>query len=166
MDAPAVNQTDRLSRRRATHRPNGGMLGDWIKKRRELQGISQRELADRAGMSRSYLCDIERGRGTKPSVESLDNLSSALGADRTEILRVAGILDPVRDPEESTRERRLVAILRGLSDGNQEGLERYARFLLAEEQHWVQAKLVDGVEEETQTRSSHRGPTLFDTAGL
>src|SRR4051812_18226639 len=51
--------------------PGASPLGDWIKTRREVESLSQRALADRAGISRSYLCDIERGRGTRPSVASL-----------------------------------------------------------------------------------------------
>jgi len=165
MEGPPDTAIDRRSRKRTAQRQNGSSLGEWIKRRREAHGVSQRELADKAGISRSYLCDIERGRGTKPSVESLDHISTALGVDRTEILRVAGILDPVRDPEETSRERRLVAIFRGLGDRNQEGLERYARFLLSEEQRWVQAKFIDP-ETNHSERRDHRGPTLFDTAEL
>src|SRR5262249_34264432 len=146
-------------RGRPIQRANDGLLGEWIRKRRELQGVSQRELADRAGISRSYLCDIERGRGTKPSVDSLDSLATALGADRTELLRVAGIL-------ESARERRMLAVFRALTEINQEAVERYARFVLAEEQRWVQARLVDGEGERTLERPGHRGPMLFDVAEL
>ncbi|MCA9860918.1 MAG: helix-turn-helix transcriptional regulator, partial [Thermomicrobiales bacterium] len=40
----------------------GATLGDWIRVSRMQQSMSQRELADRSGLSRSYLCDIERGR--------------------------------------------------------------------------------------------------------
>jgi transcriptional regulator with XRE-family HTH domain len=161
--APPVRR--RRAKAEPRQRTQGTPLGDWIRKRRELQGISQRELADRAGISRSYLCDIERGRGTKPSVESLDSLSTALGADRIELLRVAGILEPVRGPEESSRERRLLAVYRALNPANQEAIERYARFVLSEEQRWVQATLVDG-EMAGSERPGHRGPMLFDLAEL
>lgn len=153
-------------RARAASRANGASLGDWIKRRREQTGTSQRELADRAGLSRSYLCDIERGRGTKPSVDTLDSIATALGVDRTELLRVAGILDPARDPEETSRERRLIAVYRGLGQANQDLLERMARFLLAEEQHWVQAKLTDGELDGIHADGHPTGPTLFDLAKL
>jgi transcriptional regulator with XRE-family HTH domain len=166
MDGTTPRQSERRRRSRAVQRGNEGPLGDWIRKRRELQGVSQRELADRAGISRSYLCDIERGRGTKPSVDSLDSLATALGTDRTELLRAAGILEPARDSEESSRERRMLAVFRALSEINQEAVERYARFVLADEQRWVQARLVDGDAERISDRASQRGPTLFDVAEL
>lgn len=144
-------------------RVTGNELGEWIRSKRTEQKVSQRELADRAEISRSYLCDIERGRGTRPSVDCLDRLAAGLGADRTELLRVAGILDPLRDPIEHLSERRIVSVFRGLSSGNQETVERFARFLLAEEQHWIQARLIDG---ETDRTHDHRpiqtGPTLFE----
>jgi transcriptional regulator with XRE-family HTH domain len=151
-------------RTRQSARPPGSALGDWIKSRRAAQGISQRELADRAGLSRSYLCDIERGRGTKPSVDSLDSISSALGTDRLDLLRVAGILEPLRDPVENGRERKLIAVYRGLSEGNQQALEAFARFLLGEEQHWVQPKLVgdDGDRHAERRAAVQQGPSLFD----
>lgn len=155
-----------LDRRRGRSAPpaTATPLGDWIRKRRDLQGMSQREVADRARVSRSYLCDIERGRGTKPSVDTLDSLASALGVDRTELLRVAGILEPARDPEETSRERRMIAVFRALNDVNQAAIERYARFVLAEEQRWVQSKLGDGELDRAPERVHQRGPMLFDLA--
>ncbi|MER3487125.1 MAG: transcriptional regulator, partial [Chloroflexota bacterium] len=52
-------------------------LGEWIRTTRITHGMSQRALAERAGVSRSYLCDIERGRGAQPTVATLDKLARA-----------------------------------------------------------------------------------------
>lgn len=161
MDSTARPTRDHRRRNRRPATSPGGALGEWIKSSRTAQGMSQRELADRAGLSRSYLCDIERGRGTKPSVESLDGIASALGVDRTELLRVAGILEPVLEPEESARERKLIAVYRGLSERNRQALEAFGRFLLNEEQHWVQPTLVD-LDWPLPRRVLQTGPTLFD----
>jgi transcriptional regulator with XRE-family HTH domain len=162
MDTTVPAAPSARRRSRESLRPPGTALGEWIKARRAAQGINQRELADRAGLSRSYLCDIERGRGTKPSVDTLDSISSALGADRTDLLRVAGILEPLRDPEENSRERKLIAVYRGLNERNQLALESFARFLLSEEQHWVQPKLVGDHDQPSDHRGDQQGPTLFD----
>jgi transcriptional regulator with XRE-family HTH domain len=163
MDSTARATSAGLRRSRAAPRVAANELGDWIRSKRTDQSVSQRELADRAGISRSYLCDIERGRGTRPSVDCLDGLAAGLGADRTELLRVAGILEPLRDPVEYTSERRLVSVFRGLSGGNQEAVERFARFLLAEEQHWTQARLIDGESDRAnELPPAQAGPTLFD----
>lgn len=162
MDANARTTSTGRRQRRSSTRPAGSVLGDWIRSYRTAQSVSQRELADRAGLSRSYLCDIERGRGTKPSVDTLDRISVALGADRTELLRLAGILEPPRDPEEHARERKLVAVFRGLSENNQHTLEAFARFLLSEEQHWVQPRLVRDRHGPDDRSEPETRPSLFD----
>lgn len=48
-----------------------------IKKKREELGISQKELAEKAGISQSFLCDIENGR-CKPSIGTAIELAKAL----------------------------------------------------------------------------------------
>ena len=40
-----------------------------IKERREELDLSQKELAEKAGISQSFLCDIEQGR-SKPSIDT------------------------------------------------------------------------------------------------
>jgi transcriptional regulator with XRE-family HTH domain len=140
----------------------GVALGEWIRAARAAQGISQRSLADRSGLSRSYLCDIERGRGARPSVATLDKLANALGASRVDLLRVAGILEsPGRVGDE--RERRFLVIFRDLDAHAQDALERFARFLHAEEHRWVQPPLLDGADQDRSSFSTvPAGPTLFD----
>jgi transcriptional regulator with XRE-family HTH domain len=48
-----------------------------IKERREQLGISQKELAERAKISQSFLCDIEQGR-CKPSIDTAVKLAGVL----------------------------------------------------------------------------------------
>ena len=48
-----------------------------IKERREQLGISQKELAERAKISQSFLCDIEQGR-CKPSIDTAVKLAQVL----------------------------------------------------------------------------------------
>ena len=97
-------------------RAQGPVLGDWVRTARTSQGISQRALADRSGLSRSYLCDIERGRGAQPSVTTLDKLAKALGASRADLLRIAGILEPSGRLGDE-RERRFLTVFRDLGVG-------------------------------------------------
>jgi CheY-like chemotaxis protein len=52
-------------------------LGIAIRNKRSEMGISQEELADRAGLHRTYISDIERG-ARNPSLESIDRLARAL----------------------------------------------------------------------------------------
>lgn len=125
-------------------------LGEWIRDRRVARGMNQRLLADQAGLSRSYVCDIERGRGVHPSLETFDKLAAALGATREQLLTAGGVLDPpqIRGDE---GERRLLAVYRDLSPNGRDLLERFARFSHAEEHRWVQPRLFeaeDGVHQQ------------------
>lgn len=52
-------------------------LGAAIKRERSARGISQEELARRAGLHRTYVSDLERG-ARNPSVESVEKLADAL----------------------------------------------------------------------------------------
>ena len=53
------------------------LLGMTIKTQRASLGISQEELAYRAGLHRTYVSDLERG-ARNPSVESIEKLARAL----------------------------------------------------------------------------------------
>ena len=48
-----------------------------IKERREQLGISQKELAEKAKISQSFLCDIEQGR-CKPSLDTAIKIAQVL----------------------------------------------------------------------------------------
>lgn len=149
-------RTNHPSHERTTVR-HAGELGDYIRRERQRLHFSQRELAARADLSRSYLCDIERGRGASPSIATLDRLSAALGVLRSDLLQVAGIVDP---PAGNTApERRMLALYRDLSSSGQSSVERYIRFLYEEEHRFVQAPLLDSDGDDS---SSRPGPTLFD----
>lgn len=126
-----------------SHQEDRSQLGGWIRAVRMKQGLSQRELADRSGLSRSYVCDIERGRGTHPSVESLDKLATALGFSRVDLLRASGVIETA-GPRENDEERRLLTIYRDLSDTGRMSVLRFARFVHADEHQWIQGALIDG----------------------
>jgi CheY-like chemotaxis protein len=53
------------------------LLGVAIKTERSVLGISQEELAERAGLHRTYVCDLERG-ARNPSIASVEKLAQAL----------------------------------------------------------------------------------------
>src|ERR1700739_3591217 len=52
-------------------------LGIAIRTQRTALGISQEELAYRAGLHRTYVSDLERG-ARNPSIESIEKLAGAL----------------------------------------------------------------------------------------
>jgi transcriptional regulator with XRE-family HTH domain len=136
-------------------------LAGWIKANRAAQELSQRDLAQRASISRSYLCDIEHGRGAQPSIAVLEKLATALGATSAEILRASGILHDDDAVQDHSNEFRLLAVFRDLSEDGRVAVERFARFIHAEEHRYIQPRLL---ERETSSDSTvpQDGPGLFD----
>ena len=53
-------------------------IGDALRAKREKLGISQEELAERAGVDRSYISILERGLKS-PTLETLERICCALG---------------------------------------------------------------------------------------
>lgn len=147
----------RVSKKSTSTPTVGSLLGEWVRKARQAQGLSQRALADQSGLSRSYVCDIERGRGAEPSLATLDKLSVALGASRSELMQAAGLIDKALVPRESDEERRLLSLYRDLSDASRDQILRYARFVHHEEHNWQQASFVNGDEDVPPKRSSSSG---------
>ena len=48
-----------------------------IRQKREELGLSQKELAEKSGITQSFLCDIEQGR-SKPSIDVAIKLAKVL----------------------------------------------------------------------------------------
>ena len=65
------------------------LLGNAIRRKRSALGISQEELAARAGLHRTYVSDVERG-ARNPSLESVDKLARALELSLPRLLETAG----------------------------------------------------------------------------
>ncbi|MEW8997925.1 MAG: helix-turn-helix domain-containing protein [Thermoanaerobacter sp.] len=61
-------------------------IGDKIKKYRVLQKMTQKELAKKANISRSYLADVENGR-YNPSIEVLTAIANALNIPVDELFK-------------------------------------------------------------------------------
>lgn len=61
-------------------------LGPTLRRLRRLRGLSQREVAREAGVTRPMISAYERER-TLPSVETLDRLLATLGASLEELER-------------------------------------------------------------------------------
>jgi transcriptional regulator with XRE-family HTH domain len=58
------------------------LLGENVRRLRKERGLSQEELAFRAGMKRSYLSDLERGT-RNPTVRAVGRLADALKVEPT-----------------------------------------------------------------------------------
>lgn len=61
------------------------MIGDNIRDVRRSRGMTQAELAEASGLSRSYLADAEQGRYS-PNVKTLQVIASALGVPTSALI--------------------------------------------------------------------------------
>ncbi|MEB1808112.1 MAG: helix-turn-helix domain-containing protein [Bacillaceae bacterium] len=55
------------------------MIGETVKRLRLEKGLSLSELAESAGVAKSYLSSIERNIQSNPSIQFLEKISSVLG---------------------------------------------------------------------------------------
>lgn len=61
-------------------------IGEQIRFKRNEQHLSQKQLAEKAGISATYLCDIEKGR-CDGSIKALQSISNSLGVQLSEIIK-------------------------------------------------------------------------------
>lgn len=70
-------------------------LGQAIKRRRAAEGISQEELADRAGVHRTYMGSVERGE-RNVSLDNVERIARALDLPVWQLLKDAEGGEPAR----------------------------------------------------------------------
>src|SRR5437763_2166396 len=58
-------------------------FGEVLQQQRQAAGLSQQELADRAGLSRRGISDLERGKRRSPYPATVRQLADGLGLDPT-----------------------------------------------------------------------------------
>ena len=68
-------------------------LGVFLRRVRENQGLSLRDVDHKTRISHTYLGMLERGERTNPTPEVLRKLSDVYGVDYIQLLRLAGHLD-------------------------------------------------------------------------
>ena len=54
------------------------VIGDRVKKIREMRKMSMTELAEKAGVAKSYLSSLERNLQSNPSIQFLEKISHVL----------------------------------------------------------------------------------------
>ena len=80
----------------ATDEPR--VIGTRIRSMRKEKGLSLSELADRAGVSKSYLSTVENGTGSRPGAAILHKLALALGVNLGDVLGRSVQADPSARP--------------------------------------------------------------------
>jgi transcriptional regulator with XRE-family HTH domain len=67
-------------------------FGPAIRRRREALGLNQTELAERAGVQRAHLSEVERGKIALPNADFRRKIAEALGMSHAALLVAAGEL--------------------------------------------------------------------------
>lgn len=68
-------------------------VGERLRAIRQLRRRTLKDIADRAGLSESFLSQVERGR-TSASISSLQRIASALGVDVSDVFSFNGVDRP------------------------------------------------------------------------
>lgn len=105
-------------------------LGELLKQRRELMGLTLRQVEGVVGQSNSYLSQLENGKIKKPSANVLYKLSSLYRVSIDEFLIAAGIITKDQKIEYSTGGHSLNGV--ELSEEEVKQLLSYLRFLRQE----------------------------------
>lgn len=80
-----------------THRE---AFGSRLRETRSARGLSQEDMANAAGLDRSYVGGVERGQ-RNVSLDNIYKLASALGVDPSELFRGdAQKVKPLRNPSD------------------------------------------------------------------
>jgi XRE family transcriptional regulator of biofilm formation len=69
------------------------MLGAKIYEIRKQRGYTLSDLAKKAGISKSYLSNIERNLNKNPSIQVLKNISNVLGVDLVSLIQNETIME-------------------------------------------------------------------------
>ena len=63
------------------------MIGEKIKKMRQNKKMSLSELAEKAGVAKSYLSSIERNLQTNPSIQFIEKISKVLNVSVNDLIQ-------------------------------------------------------------------------------
>ncbi len=64
---------------------------------RNERGMSQRELADKSGISNTEISRIEAGKRLRPSPDTLRSFSKALNVEYSDLMKAAGYIEEIHD---------------------------------------------------------------------
>ncbi len=99
-------------------------LGEKIRAARKNKALTLDELARQAGLSKSYLWELENRESPRPSAEKLQALADALGEDISFFVD-----DAVDTPQESHRDKEFFRSYSKLEPGAKEQLRRILEVL-------------------------------------
>jgi transcriptional regulator with XRE-family HTH domain len=112
-------------------------FGELLREKRRAAGLSQRELAKRAGLDFSYISKVENGRQRPPAADTVVRLCNILGTPVDEMLAAVGKIPDEVEKKIST------------SPAAQGFLQEAGLMRLSEEEWRRLADVLRGLREET-----------------
>jgi XRE family transcriptional regulator of biofilm formation len=99
------------------------MIGQKVKQLRLGQGLSLTELAEKAGVAKSYLSSMERDIRSNPSIHFLEKISSVLGVP------LETFLQNETTPHEHLEDEWLVLVREAMASGiSKEQFEEFVEY--------------------------------------
>lgn len=91
---------------------------------RKAHGLTLQEVADRGGLAKSYVWEIESGKNTNPSISTLVSLCAALGCSLDAIVGRDVYMKPSLRPEAMRIAVEVDSLIRAALDTREAKLER------------------------------------------
>lgn len=131
-------------------------FGQWLRELRKAQGMTQRELAQKAGISFTYVSKLETGIMSPPREKVILSLAKALGANKADTDELFGLAKKMPSDLLRQVDAQMIRMLR--SRGN--GEETPAHALAASQRRIVQP-LASDIQDEPPGESIGREEGLF-----
>lgn len=74
-------------------------IGSYLAQLRNERGLSQRELAEKCGLSAAEISRVESGKRQKPSPATLKILAEHLGVEYSDLMKLAGYIEEKHDDD-------------------------------------------------------------------
>lgn len=106
-------------------------IGTYISELRTEKKWSQRELADKSGISNTEISRLESGKRAKPNPATLRSLADALQAEYRELMKLAGYMEEVHDKD------KFFELVFKDSDGNVVDVSRGVKEMFRRDEDWA-----------------------------
>lgn len=103
------------------------MIGKNISKIRQSRGLTLTELAERAGVAKSYLSNIERNVNQNPTINIIEKIAAVLEVEVNELINV----DSSNKNQEKALDKEWIEFVKELreSGAEKENIQEYKRLL-------------------------------------
>ncbi|HCD18965.1 XRE family transcriptional regulator [Macrococcoides caseolyticum subsp. caseolyticum] len=114
-------------------------IGNTIKTIRKQRKMTQQQLADQMGISRSYLSDIENGN-KNPSAKTLEKLAKKLNVSITYLTTGMKTLNDLTEDEINNQLNTVQKVLRESKDNSEREVKNYLLELIQKDLSFIEVK--------------------------